>query len=79
MNPLNTFISIIILFFVSHFTLATEYNLPPPNFRLIGVEQSHKVKKGDYFQKIAEQYNVGFLALMAANPNIAPFLPEINT
>jgi lipoprotein-anchoring transpeptidase ErfK/SrfK len=79
MNPLNTFISIIILFFVSHFTLATEYNLPPPNFRLIGVEQSHKVKKGDYFQKIAEQYNVGFLALMAANPNIDPFLPEINT
>jgi lipoprotein-anchoring transpeptidase ErfK/SrfK len=79
MNPLNTFISIIILFFVSHFTLATEYNLPPKNFRLIGVEQSHKVKKGDYFQKIAEQYNVGFLALMAANPNIDPFLPEINT
>lgn len=63
----------------SHFTFATEYNLPAKKFRLIGVDQSHKVEKGDYFQKIAEQYNVGFLALMAANPNVDPFLPELNT
>jgi lipoprotein-anchoring transpeptidase ErfK/SrfK len=75
---LNYF-TFIILFFVSHLIYATEYNLPAKDFRLIGVDQSHKVKKGDYFQKIAEQYNIGFLALMAANPDIDPFLPELDS
>ncbi len=78
---LNTFtyISFITFFLVSNLTCATEYDLPAKNLRLIGVDQSHKVKKGDYFQKITEQYNVGFLALMAANPDIDPFLPEIDS
>lgn len=67
------------MIFLSHLTYATEYDLPAKGFRLIGVDQTHKVKKGDYFQKIAEQYNVGFLALMAANPDIDPFLPELNS
>jgi len=72
-------VGVITLCFISNFIYATEYDLPAKNFRLIGVDQSHKVKKGDYFQKIAEQYNVGFLALMAANPDIDPFLPEIDS
>ncbi len=54
-----------------------EYKLPNDNSRLLGALEYHPVTKGDYFQKIAEKYNVGFLALMAANPNIDPFLPEI--
>ena len=72
-------VGVITLCFVSNFTYATEYDLPAKNFRLIGVDQNHKVKKGDYFQKIAEQYNIGFLALMAANPDIDPFLPELDS
>lgn len=58
---------------------ATEYQLPPKNTRLIGEQKTHKVTKGDYFQKIAERYNVGFLALMAANPSVDPFLPELGS
>lgn len=85
MNISNTFLNIatyvglITLVFVSYLTHAIEYDLPAKNSRLIGVEQSHIVKKGDYFQNIAEQYNVGFLALMAANPDIDPFLPELDS
>lgn len=67
------------LVFISHLTYAIEYDLPVKNFRLIGIDQKHKVIKGDYFQKIAEQYNVGFLALMAANPDVDPFLPELDS
>lgn len=78
-NIFSTNLTLIILIFLSHLTYATEYDLPAKGFRLIGVDQTHKVKKGDYFQKIAEQYNVGFLALMAANPDIDPFLPELNS
>jgi len=58
---------------------AKEYLLPQGKSRLIGKNQKHYVEKGDYFQKIAEQYNVGFLALMAANPQVDPFLPEQGT
>ncbi len=58
---------------------ATQYPLPADDVRLIGSVQKHKVVKGDYFQKIAEQYNVGFLALMSANPNTDPFLPEVDS
>lgn len=85
MNITNKFLngftcfSFITLCFVSNLTFATEYELPPKGFRLIGVDKNHKITKGDYFQKIAEQYNVGFLALMAANPGIDPFLPELGS
>ena len=53
---------------------ARTYPLPPYPQRLIGEPIKHQVSKGDYFQLIAEQYNVGFLALMAANAGVDPFL-----
>ena len=58
---------------------AAEYQLPDDKSRLIGKLQRHTVKKGDYFQEIAEKYNVGFLALLAANPGVDPFLPAVGT
>jgi L,D-transpeptidase YcfS len=65
--------------FVSFFSLASVYNLPTSDSRLIGEEVTHTVKKGDYFQALAEQYNVGFFALLAANPDVDPFLPDLGT
>ncbi|MEY8213544.1 MAG: LysM domain-containing protein, partial [Colwellia sp.] len=53
---------LLILFAVNAPLSATEYKLPEKNARLIGSLQIHQVKKGDYFQSIAEKYNVGFLA-----------------
>lgn len=66
------FTALVLIAFNSY---SAEYALPKGKDRLIGELQYHQVKKGDYFQQIAEQYNVGFLALMAANPKIDPFLP----
>jgi len=57
-------------------TLASVYNLPASDSRLIGEQTIHKAIKGDYFQALAENYNVGFFALLAANPNVDPFLLE---
>ena len=54
--------------------IAKSYPLPPSNQRLIGEPTQHQVASGDYFQRLAEQYNVGFLALIAANPGVDPFL-----
>lgn len=55
---------------------AKTYSLPEDGSRLIGELSYHQVVKGDYFQKLAEDYNVGFMSLMAANPDIDPFLPK---
>jgi L,D-transpeptidase ErfK/SrfK/L,D-transpeptidase YbiS len=66
-----------LLNFVVFVSAAKTYNLPPVGSRLIGDMQYHEVIKGDYFQRIAEHYNVGFLALMAANPGVDPFLPTL--
>jgi lipoprotein-anchoring transpeptidase ErfK/SrfK len=61
---------------VSYFSFASVYNLPAPDSRLIGEPITHKAIKGDFFQGLAENYNVGFFALLAANPNVDPFLLE---
>ena len=58
---------------------AKEYVLPDNGLRVIGENTYYQVQKGDYFQQVAEDFNVGFLALMAANPNVDPFLPAPNT
>ena len=62
---------------ISFLSYAKTYSLPQAGSRLIGEKQYHVVVKGDYFQLIAEKYDVGFLALMAANPGIDPFLPTV--
>ena len=57
---------------------ATVYTLPDEG-RLIGEPILHRAQQGDYFQNIAEQYNVGFLALMAANPDLDPLYLHADT
>ncbi|WP_299011587.1 L,D-transpeptidase family protein [uncultured Shewanella sp.] len=60
-------------------SLANVYPLPDKNSRLIGEVQQHIVQKGEYFQTIAKDYDVGILELMAVNPNVDPFLPKEGT
>jgi L,D-transpeptidase YcfS len=62
--------------FITFVSWGSVYNLPSSDSRLIGEQVVHKALKGDYFQALAENYNVGFFALLAANPNVDPFLLE---
>ncbi|TKB47053.1 L,D-transpeptidase family protein [Thalassotalea mangrovi] len=66
------FLVSLILIVLSSASNAKEYTLTPDNGRLIGSITYHTVEKGDYFQKIAEQYDIGFLALMESNPGVDP-------
>ncbi|ALO35779.1 peptidoglycan-binding protein [Colwellia sp. MT41] len=70
-------LSLTILLLFTQPLMATVYDLGSVNKRLIGKNTMHTVVKGDYFQQLAEQYNVGFLALLAANPQHDPFLLKI--
>lgn len=68
-----------ILTVVPAISLANVYTLPEKGSRLIGELQTHIVQKGDYFQTISKQYNVGILELMESNPGVDPFLPTPGT
>lgn len=58
---------------------ASVYQLPSLESRLIGEDIKHEVLPGDYFQALAEYYNVGLLALVEANPGVDPFLPTVGS
>ena len=48
---------------------ANDYPLPAANSRLIGKNLFHQVENdGGSLEAIAKKYNVGFLALLQANP-----------
>ncbi len=74
-----TSISLVILMLLVKPVVAKVYDIESEGTRLIGEPKVHKVVKGDYFQELAEKYDVGFLALLAANPQHDPFLLEIDT
>ncbi|ODA33811.1 peptidase [Veronia pacifica] len=58
---------------------AVEYTLPSQGSRIIGKNIIHVSDKTEDLESIAAQYNVGFLALIAANPGVSPHLVEPGT
>ncbi|MDK1196217.1 L,D-transpeptidase family protein [Cronobacter dublinensis] len=57
--------------------MANTYSLPPPGSRLIGETLYHTVADdGGSLEAIAKRYNVGFLALLQANPGVDPYVPR---
>lgn len=57
--------------------VANTYPLPPPGSRLVGENQFHTVADdGGSLEDIAKKYNVGFLALLQANPGVDPYVPR---
>ncbi|WP_299802017.1 L,D-transpeptidase family protein [uncultured Shewanella sp.] len=60
-------------------SFANVYSISQNGSRLVGELQEHVVQKGDYFQTISKQYNIGILELMQSNPGVDPFLPTPGT
>ncbi len=54
---------------------ARVYDLPQEGSSIVGNIEYHEVKKGETIAEIADDYDVGFLTVMAANPGVDPFLP----
>lgn len=56
---------------------ANSYPLPAAGSRLIGQNIFHVVANdGGSLEAIAKRYNVGFLALLQANPGVDPYVPR---
>ena len=68
-----------VLSLIPTLVLANVYSLPEKGSRLVGEIQQHLVVKGDFFQTIAKQYNIGILELIETNPGVDPFLPTVGT
>lgn len=68
-----------ILSLIPSIAWANVYSLPENGSRLIGEVQEHVVVKGDFFQTISKQYNIGILELMETNPGVDPFLPTVGS
>ncbi len=68
------FLLVTLLF--SHWAVALTFSLPNGGSNVVGNILYHEVKKGETLAEVADNYNVGFLALMAANKGVDPFLPE---
>jgi len=79
MVRLYCFLSVFIFSLISFCCCSAVYQLPEKQSRLLGETLQYQVVQGDYFQAIAEYHNVGFLALMAANQGIDPFLPPVGS
>ncbi len=57
--------------------LANTWPLPPAGSRLVGENSFHEVANdGGSLEAIAKTYNVGFLALLQANPGVDPYVPR---
>ncbi len=61
---------------VSGLSFAKMYELPTDSSRVIGRNENHVVQVGETMANIAKLYDVGMLALMAANKGVDPFLPQ---
>lgn len=56
---------------------ANSWPLPPAGSRVVGENRFHVVQNdGGSLEAIAKQYNVGFLALLQANPGVDPYVPR---
>jgi L,D-transpeptidase YcfS len=56
---------------------ANTWPLPPSGSRLVGENRFHVVENnGGSLEAIAKKYNVGFLALLQANPGVDPYVPR---
>lgn len=62
---------------LSSTAFAATFDLPPEGSNVVGRMQYHKVASGESLDDIAKKYDVGFLALMAANPGVDPFVPKV--
>ncbi|OCH75823.1 peptidase [Vibrio breoganii] len=55
---------------------AATFKLPTDGSHVVGKLQRHQVVRGETFARLANEYDVGLLSLIAANRGIDPFLPE---
>ncbi|WP_033136726.1 L,D-transpeptidase family protein [Aeromonas finlandensis] len=58
---------------------AKRYPLPPAESRLIGELEDYIIQQDEHLELVGKHTQIGFLALLEANPGIDPYLPKPGT
>ncbi len=58
---------------------ARSYPLPPAGSRLIGDLEDYIIQQDEYLELVGKHTQIGFLALLEANPGVDPYLPKPGT
>ncbi|CAJ1923055.1 L,D-transpeptidase family protein [Aeromonas jandaei] len=58
---------------------ARSYPLPPTGSRLIGELEDYIIQQDEYLELVGKHTQIGFLALLEANPGVDPYLPKPGT
>ncbi|MCF5862392.1 L,D-transpeptidase family protein [Aeromonas veronii] len=58
---------------------AKRYPLPPAGSRLIGELEDYIIQQNEHLELVGKNTQIGFLALLEANPGVDPYLPKPGT
>ncbi|MFB2863250.1 L,D-transpeptidase family protein [Aeromonas sp. MdU4] len=58
---------------------AKRYPLPPAESRLIGELEDYIIQQNEHLELVGKHTQIGFLALLEANPGVDPYLPKPGT
>lgn len=58
---------------------ATSYPLPAADSRLIGELEDYIIQRDEHLELVGKHTQIGFLALLEANPGVDPYLPKPGT
>ncbi|MGN5114793.1 L,D-transpeptidase family protein [Aeromonas jandaei] len=58
---------------------ARSYPLPPTGSRLVGELEDYIIQQDEYLELVGKHTQIGFLALLEANPGVDPYLPKPGT
>nr|WP_253822677.1 L,D-transpeptidase family protein [Aeromonas sobria] len=58
---------------------AKRYPLPPPESRLVGELEDYIIQQDEHLELVGKHTQIGFLALLEANPGVDPYLPKPGT
>ncbi len=68
-------LALFVLLFLCSFDVSRAATPPAVPGQLVGEVVYHRVRDGETFLRIAARYDVGYMALRAANPTIDPWVP----
>jgi len=74
-----TFLPLLLLLLPCRAAFALAFPLPPAGDDMVGEVQILTARYEDTFASIADQYDLGFSELLAANPGVDPWLPGEGT
>ncbi|MBL0625653.1 L,D-transpeptidase family protein [Aeromonas jandaei] len=77
--PINPLLFLLLALMAALPVQARSYPLPPTGSRLIGELEDYFIQQDEYLELVGKHTQIGFLALLEANPGVDPYLPKPGT